>query len=56
MRWYYFYLPRHVAGSGGNTYIGKVEDTEANIRARFNDCATIDGQVVTFHSRPKSSR
>lgn len=53
--YWYFYLPRHIAGSGSNTYIGKVEDTEDNVRARFEDCATIDSStgIVTFYARPK---
>ena len=52
MRWYYVHIPRHLAGSGGNTLIGKVRATEAEIHKAFGHCARIEGQVVSCYKRP----
>ena len=51
MRWYYFYVPLHIAGSGGNRLIAKCQTTETEIRKHFPK-AHIDGQAVYVNSRP----
>ena len=53
-RYWYCYLPLHVAGSGGNTFVGKVRATLAEVREAWADCATIDERAATvhFYSRP----
>lgn len=51
-RWYYIYVPLHVAGSRGVRLKAKLQATEEEIRQAFGHCAHIDGQVVDIFKRP----
>jgi hypothetical protein len=48
------HVPLHIAGSGGNTLIGRTMATYDEVRAAFGKCATIspDEGTVRFFKRP----
>jgi hypothetical protein len=52
------HVPVHVAGSGGNTFIGRIVATYDEISAAFGQCATISQheRTVRFFKRPSPSR
>jgi hypothetical protein len=53
VRYWYVYVPRHVAGSGGCRLIGKVQATEREITRAFGHCARIsENGVVEVYKRP----
>lgn len=57
-RYWYAYVPLHVAGSGGNRLIGKFQATADAVRETFGDSATINYQngVIECYKRPSLGR
>lgn len=57
MRWWYAYVPLHVAGSRGDRFRGKFQATEEQVREAFSSCATIcPNGVIEFYKRPPKGK